>query len=312
MKDAADTGANSKYIAWEELQMIVDFGSSVCFHNVDQRVWGRSDPDSIALGFRDDYERTFDKLGVKMQVLALPDGNRAYAQAAQQSPLIAFFRSSLKAGNLIRLRSLLKRETYGGSSSVDPADKLAELARESASDDPYWVGLAVHRPQEDYVKMLETVYELYGKAGADNLWVASWDEIFEYVTLREGLQIGKRNEGRDVIFTVTLPTTDGFQFQEISLLLTGAGHTATWRLKARTSRDSIPGSTADGSCSMSATAAASKRWLKNIRSATSGRSMRRFVPMPPVLRACSCLRWHVPTRSASMRLLQCPSRDRIR
>lgn len=226
VKDAADTGVNSMYISWEELQLIVDFGSSVCFHNVDQRRWGKSDPDSIARGFQADYDRTLEKLGVEMKVLALPDGNSAYARAAQQSPLVGFIRSSLKSGNRIRLRTcgdITKQETYGGDNTSVAADKLAELAREAASPDPYWVGLTVHRPQEDYIQMLETICELYGKDGADNLWVASWDEIYEYVTLREGLRIEKRTEGRDVVFTVTLPETSGFLFNELSFLLSGVG-----------------------------------------------------------------------------------------
>lgn len=81
VKDLVRTGANSMYISWEELRLLSDFGVSMLFHNVDERVYGKADPALIAQGFRDDYDKVCEKLGLRMKVLGLPDGNEAYAEA---------------------------------------------------------------------------------------------------------------------------------------------------------------------------------------------------------------------------------------
>lgn len=77
-----------------------------------------------------------------------------------------------------------KKFTRGGIGSSDTQVKLDELATLRASDNPYWVALTSHRVSVEMMQMLETIYNLYGKAGDDSIWVASWDEIYEYVQAR--------------------------------------------------------------------------------------------------------------------------------
>ena len=59
------------------MRLLSDFGVSMLFHNVDERVYGKADPALIAQGFRDDYDKVCEKLGLRMKVLGLPDGNEA-------------------------------------------------------------------------------------------------------------------------------------------------------------------------------------------------------------------------------------------
>jgi len=226
VKDLVRTGANSMYISWEELRLLSDFGVSMLFHNVDERVYGKADPALIAQGFRDDYDKVCEKLGLRMKVLGLPDGNEAYAEAAQQSDLIHFTRNSLAWQTRIYLHTcgdLRKGQTYGGGNNSDPDKKLAELAEQAVSGNPYWVGLTIHRGDRSYAEMLEKVYRLYGKAGSDALWVASWDEVYEYVAMREGARIRKDTEGRTVTFEIEMPVDESFWFRDISLLVDGLG-----------------------------------------------------------------------------------------
>ncbi len=153
VKDLVRTGADSMYISWEELRLLSDFGVSMLFHNVDERVYGKADPALIAQGFRDDYDKVCEKLGLRMKVLGLPDGNEAYAEAAQQSDLIHFTRNSLAWQTRIYLHTcgdLRKGQTYGGGNNSDPDKKLAELAEQAVSGNPYWVGLTIHRGDRSY------------------------------------------------------------------------------------------------------------------------------------------------------------------
>lgn len=69
--------------------------------------------------------------------------------------------------------------------------------------------------------MLEEVYKNYGKAGSDNLWVASWDEVYEYQELRYGAKINKYIDGQNITFEIVLPTSESFDFHDISFILNG-------------------------------------------------------------------------------------------
>ena len=92
IKDST-TSTTSPYITWEELRQIVDFGVSLCFHNVDERLYDKTAAEEIVRGFIDDDLKTFEKTNRHMKVLALPDGNRAYVEAAQLSNLVTFMRA---------------------------------------------------------------------------------------------------------------------------------------------------------------------------------------------------------------------------
>lgn len=255
IKDSS-TSTTSPYITWEELRQIIDFGVSLCFHNVDERIYDKTAAEEIVRGFVEDDRKTFEKTGRHMKVLGLPDGNRAYVEAAGMSNLVVFMRSSLNSSNRINLHTcgrLRGQNTYGGTNSSDITVKLAELAAQHEAENPFWVGITSHRVSLEMVGMLETIYNLYGKAGDDSIWVAGWDEIYEYVAMREGMTHAKHVEGQRIDFDVYVPSSRAFYFRELSLLLRGiasaegvtvmpstetikglsyAAHTARWTAEA--------------------------------------------------------------------------------
>ena len=222
IKDST-TSKTSPYITWSELEDCVDFGASVIYHNVDERVYDKTNPDEVMKGFREDFDKVLQKLGRRMKVMGLPDGNSAYVTAADRSPLVEFYRSSL-TGEKIYLKeagSLKKKFTRGGIGSSDTQVKLDELATLRASDNPYWVALTSHRVSVEMMQMLETIYNLYGKAGDDSIWVASWDEIYEYVQARLSAVTRKIVYGNTITFKIIIPFAKNFYFKDVSLLLSG-------------------------------------------------------------------------------------------
>ena len=95
-----------------------------------------------------DYNKVLEKINRRMKIMGLPDGNAAYVTAADKSPLIDFYRSSLHHLEFIYLKStgsLFKKRTYGGTNSSVNDVKLEELASQHTSDNPYWVGITTHR-----------------------------------------------------------------------------------------------------------------------------------------------------------------------
>ena len=216
------TNKNSIYITWPELDLMKDWGVSFLYHNVDERIYDKTNPADIVKGFKADYDKVLDKLNRRMKVMGLPDGNTAYVTAADESPLVDFYRSSLHHLEKIYLKpagSLYKKRTYGGTNSSVNDVKLEELAEQHTSDTPYWVGITTHRVDLSRIELLETIYSLYGKGGDDSLWVASWDEIYEYMQMRLSSIVRKSTNGSTVTFKIMIPFGHNYYFKDLSLLL---------------------------------------------------------------------------------------------
>ena len=219
-----ESSSNSVYIAWDELNLLKDWGVSFLYHNVDERVHDKTDPNAIMKGFKADYDKVLEKLDRRMKIMGLPDGNSAYVTAADRSSLVDFYRSSLHHQEKVYLKStgsLLKKRTYGGINSSDNTVKLDELAVQRSSDNPYWVGITTHRVDLSRLELLETIYSLYGKGGDDSIWVASWDEIYEYVQMRLSAVTRKIVNSNTITFKIIIPFAKNFYFKDVSLLLSG-------------------------------------------------------------------------------------------
>lgn len=218
------TNKNSIYITWPELDLMKDWGVSMLYHNVDERIYDKSNPEEIKKGFVADYNKVLEKLNRRMKIMGLPDGNSAYVTAADQSPLIDFYRSSLHHLEFIYLKStgsLYKKRTYGGTNSSANDVKLAELAEQHTSDNPYWVGVTTHRVDLSRIELLETIYSLYGKGGDDSLWVASWDEVYEYIQMRLNLVIKKIVSNNTITWKILVPFSKNYYFKDLSFLVSG-------------------------------------------------------------------------------------------
>ena len=219
-----DSSTNSIYITWNELDLIKDWGVSMLYHNVDERVYDKNNADDIEKGFVADYNKVLEKINRRMKIMGLPDGNAAYVTAADKSPLIDFYRSSLHHLEFIYLKStgsLFKKRTYGGTNSSVNDVKLEELASQHTSDNPYWVGITTHRVDLSRIELLDTIYSLYGKGGDDSLWVASWDEVYEYIQMRLNSIVKKVVSDDTVTWKILVPFSKNYYFKDLSFLVSG-------------------------------------------------------------------------------------------
>ena len=215
-----DESTTSTYITWKELDYMKDLGATISFHNVNNQIYDETDPVSIARGFLDDYNRAFEKTGLRMKVMARPDGNNNYNTASGLSELIYFLRTngSERIYPKTLTTSLFKKELQGITAASSYADKLAEFANVAASDNPYWAGITTHTPDSDTISFLEQMYSLYGKAGADNVWFAGIEEVFEYLQLKVLSHVKTTQSGNKIIVDLYLPDFDNFHFREISII----------------------------------------------------------------------------------------------
>lgn len=219
------TSKYNPYISWEELQMMTDLGNAVYWHNVNSSKWFENDPEEISLGFAEDFDRTMSKIGYPLKTLAQPDGNVFYLQAARSSDLVCLTRVT---GNIYtdicldRNPSLFKEEIFGGNSAASNEEKLEELASQARQEHPILTSKFTHRPQEDELSFFREVAQLYGKDGADNIWVASYDEIYDYTFLKGNAVISAHIQDGHIVFDVTVPSDAKCLFNELSFIVSGA------------------------------------------------------------------------------------------
>ena len=72
----------------------------------------------------------------------------------------------------------------------------------------------------DFKQYMTTIANSYGVNGSDTLWMASWQEVYEYIWLRDHTTITYTQKGRDVIITLQLPQVpESFRYRELSLVV---------------------------------------------------------------------------------------------
>lgn len=217
------------YVSWEELQVMTDMGNSVNWHNVPTAVDDSLEKNVAALveGLETDFDRTMVKIGYPMKVLAQPDGNEAYLEAAALSPYVRLTRATSGEGHmeevyLLDTVSIDKREVFGGYTEGNYEDKLHELSVQALSDKPTLVGKLDHRPQKDAIDFLYDIFDLYGSHGADNIWVTTYDELFEYKEMISSLELATyENDGYTEV-EVSVPIDETFIFNDLSFTVEGA------------------------------------------------------------------------------------------
>lgn len=225
----------SPYICWDELSEMQDYGVSMLYHNVDERIYDKTDPAQIVRGFADDRRLVHQKLGVWMKLLGQPDGNAAYILAGQTTPLVQMMRQSVPTAQPVYLNTPgeLYHRGIRSSYSMDIGAKLDEVGEQLAAENPRWVGVMWHETNWEgaYYDFFKTLYDTYSSAEAtDTLWVASWDAVYEWMHTRlhgsvEVMTDAVRTEGgfRYVPCRVMIPGRESFSYRDASLLFTATG-----------------------------------------------------------------------------------------
>ena len=94
----------------------------------------------------------------------------------------------------------------------------------SVGDRNLW-NLSLLYPEFKYY--MTAIDKQYGLAGRDNIWMAPWQEVYEYIWLRDRVKVSYYKKGRNVIIKLILPEIPpAFRYGDISLsVLTGTTFT---------------------------------------------------------------------------------------
>lgn len=216
------TSSYNPYISWRELGIITDLGNAVYWHNVDGNKWNQSVVSEIVTGLQEDYDKTYSKIGYPLKTLAQPDRNDFYLDAAQLSSLVYSTSATTKYDEiyLYDCKSLYKKNLLSSDFSI--SSTLESLAEQASSSNPLLVSMLVHQCGENELDMFRTIYSLYGKAGQDNIWVTSYDELYEYIERKREVKYDSSVADGYKTFTVSFPKEEKFIYDEMSFIVRGA------------------------------------------------------------------------------------------
>lgn len=212
------------YITWEELRIFVDMGNAVYWHDIDTTKYNANTIEGIVGGFQYDYDKTLEKLGYTMRTLAQPNGDPIYIEAAEKSPLVCLTRATLEVDDVYpkEVESLYKLSVFGGASPGTVSEKLSELKKESVADRPKLISMLSHRPTMEEVDMFREICRLYGREGKDNIWVTSYDELYDYIEMRRMAEITETVKDGYKYFEVSIPNASSLTYKELSFIIDGA------------------------------------------------------------------------------------------
>ncbi len=72
----------------------------------------------------------------------------------------------------------------------------------------------------DFKYYMTTLADKYGAKGSDSIWMAPWQEVYEYIWLRDRIKIDYKQKGKDVDVKIVIPEIPQvFRYREISLAI---------------------------------------------------------------------------------------------
>ncbi len=85
----------------------------------------------------------------------------------------------------------------------------------SVGDKNLW-NLSMLYPEFKYY--MTSIEKNYGTSGNDNMWIAPWQEVYEYIWLRDHIKISSQQHGRDVVIKLEVPKMPlNFRYKAISI-----------------------------------------------------------------------------------------------
>ncbi|SHH58105.1 CS domain-containing protein [Flavobacterium johnsoniae] len=65
---------------------------------------------------------------------------------------------------------------------------------------------------------MTTLANKYGEKGNDSIWMAPWQEVYEYIWLRDRIKVDFQQKNKEVTVTIQLPEIpESFRNRDISL-----------------------------------------------------------------------------------------------
>lgn len=213
------------YLTWSDLNPILDFGGTIYFHNMNERLYNPNSVSEIVSGLEKDQEKTIEKTGRGMKILMRPDGNDKYVEAGRQfndivmCGVAGWDKTVMYPYQKQELRKMeIKRDLF---EDVTPENRILRLENIRHSDNPQWEHIYGHTPKESVLDFLTQINDLFGKEGDDSIWFTTAEELYDYLYIRQNAIISTSYTEQTLQINITWTKQPYEYFPGFSLLISG-------------------------------------------------------------------------------------------
>ncbi|MCD6346520.1 MAG: T9SS type A sorting domain-containing protein [Bacteroidales bacterium] len=225
------------YITWTQLIEVLGAGWDVFNHSYTHDAYSGTDYEAEV---RLNNETVLEQTGYKMTQFVIPSGDKNYVQYALDYGMKAIYSNKsdfagypggLQVANLPDMNgvSIYKRYIYDSGFTVDKLTQdFDAMAAKSKNGTHYWYNEFTHRIDlntysgsmtfENFRNYMQNIADKYALQGSDRMWMASLQEVYEYLQIRQDLIIEQTWEGNDLRVTFHLGSLpDDLRHRSLSL-----------------------------------------------------------------------------------------------
>lgn len=230
-----------KYLTWREGTEMLNYGTGIAFHNV-----GTPDANDVN-GILAHYQSVQDSItnhfgGRKCKMIAEPDGNQNYLDAAYQYNVIKLF-AAQNHGKILYpfattdlTRFVVFRNFFDTTESVK--SKIQAMLAKSL-DEREAISIGIHGTDNSWRNLLQWIDSTYGARGDSSVWFPAQEEYYEYTYYRNhSLMNMTKVDDYTYKITINMQGEDNFYFPSITVNLSGISKD---NIKSITTNDAITG-----------------------------------------------------------------------
>lgn len=228
-------------LRWNNVRELLNFGNGIAFH--DLKTTEVNQVDSLLAHFAVAQQITQKALGGRsVKLLAEPNGNKTYLQAARLFTDIQSMTAQSGAQKLFPhqvstdLNQVTLSRVFVNNSAEVKSLVNAEFAKDKVQREAIHIG--VHETDKEWAQVLLWLNDTYGKDGQDVLWCPSQEEYYEYNYNRKHSQLTFTPAGKEVKIRVKFPSQKNFYFPALTLNIAGL---KIGQIKSVTSNDAVSG-----------------------------------------------------------------------
>lgn len=230
-------------LAWSDIAQMLNYGCGLSLHNVELTKEYATNVDLLVNHLKTAQKIVQEKLkGRSCKMLSQPDNNTAYITAAKQIPSLQTFTAQQNSTILTPLQvegDLNQATIYRLFKTPKEILQFIQEQCKLSKEDRKAINIGVHNTNNEWILLLSTINDTYGKDGDDSVWFPSQEEYYEYnyYRIHSNLHLEQIDENT-IKLVIDLKGGEHFYFPSITVNLRGIKKED---LKELTSNDCIKG-----------------------------------------------------------------------
>jgi hypothetical protein len=202
------------HMTWDQLKEMHEAGWGVFNHSLSHAARGNDIDYNMQVTEGARYIK--EQAGIDVLHFVVPSGDTNYVMPAFNNKMVAVYNQSsdfpgaggLRVDSTVNLNKfrLWRRSLEDKDDSIANISKLIdEVAAKSVNGEKYWYNDFTHNVGfqqtggslifSTFEYYMDYIADTYGKGGKDNIWVASLQEVYEYLQVRDQALVSSSMEG---------------------------------------------------------------------------------------------------------------------